>query len=132
VKKKEEYYKDICFEHGRRETREYYVENDISWRKERHPGWKGLNGIGACVSTVEEKGNTTTAISYSIYSRAGMQAEEYGKNQRAHWGIENSLRWMLDIGFREDESRMRSENAAENVNVLRHIRTNLLHQSTST
>jgi predicted transposase YbfD/YdcC len=130
-KKKEGYYKDICFEHGRRETREYYVENDIRWIKERHPGWKGLNGIGACVSTVEEKGKTATAISYSIYSRVGMQAEEYGKNKRAHWGIENSLHWVLDIGFREDESRMRSENAAENVNVLRHIGTNLLKQEKS-
>ena len=50
-----------------------------------------------------------------------MGAKEYGKSKRAHWGIENSLHWVLDIGFREDESRIRSGNAAENVNVLRHI-----------
>ena len=74
---------------------------------------------------------TTTAVSYSIYSRAGMGAEEYGKNKRFHWGIENSLHWVLDIGFREDESRMRAGNAAENVNVLRHIGTNLLKQEKS-
>ena len=49
-----------------------------------------------------------------------MGAEEYGKCKRAHWGIENSLH-LLDIGFREDESRIRAGNAAENVNVLRHI-----------
>lgn len=125
------YYKDICFDHGRQETREYYVENNIGWLKADHPEWKGLGGIGACVSTVTEKGRTTKTISYSIYSRSGTGAEEYGRNKRAHWGVENSLHWVLDIGFREDESRMRAGNAAENVNVLRHIGTNLLKQEKS-
>ncbi len=55
-----------------------------------------------------------------------MKAEEYGKSKRAHWGIENSWHWVLDIGFREDESRIRAGNTAENVNVLRHIGTKLL------
>ena len=131
LEKEGRYYKEICFEHGRQETREYYVENNICWLKENHSGWKGMRGIGACISTVTERGKTTTSISYSIYSRAGMDAEEYGKSKRAHWGIENSLHWVLDIGFREDESRMRSGNAAENVNVLRHIGTNLLKQEKS-
>ena len=131
LEKEGRYYKEICFEHGRQETREYYVENNICWLKENHSGWKGMRGIGACISTVTERGKTTTSISYSIYSRAGMDAEEYGKSKRAHWGIENSLHWVLDIGFREDESRMRTGNAAENVNVLRHIGTNLLKQEKS-
>ena len=131
LEKEGSYYKEICFEHGRQETREYYVENNICWLKENHSGWKGMRGIGACISTVTERGKTTTSISYSIYSRAGMDAEEYGKSKRAHWGIENSLHWVLDIGFREDESRMRAGNAAENVNVLRHIGTNLLKQEKS-
>ena len=131
LEKEGRYYKEICFEHGRQETREYYVENNICWLKENHSGWKGMRGIGACISTVTERGKTTTSISYSIYSRAGMDAEEYGKSKRAHWEIENSLHWVLDIGFREDESRMRAGNAAENVNVLRHIGTNLLKQEKS-
>lgn len=129
--KESRHYKEVCFDHGRQETREYYVENEIGWLKANHPEWKGLSGIGACVSTVTEKGVTTKTISYSIYSRSGMGAEEYGKCKRAHWGVENSLHWVLDIGFREDESRMRAGNAAENVNVLRHIGTNLLKQEKS-
>jgi len=131
LEKEGRYYKDICFEHGREEIREYYVESNIGWLKTNHPEWKGLEGIGACVSTVTEKGETTIAISYSIYSRSGMDAEEYGKSKRAHWGVENGLHWTLDIGFREDESRIRAGNAAENVNVLRHIGINLLRQETS-
>lgn len=50
---------------------------------------------------------------------------------KAHWGIEDSLHWVLDIRFLEDRSRMRAENAAENVNVRRHIGTNPLKQEKS-
>lgn len=125
------YYKDLCKEHGRIEKREYYVENDIEWLRQRHPEWEGLAGIGACVSTVTEKGNTVTVVNYAIYSRKGMTAAEYGKSERSHWGIENSLHWVLDIAFREDESRIRAGNAAENMNMARHIGVNLLKQEKS-
>ena len=83
------------------------------------------------MATVTENGKTTTALSYSIYSQEEMKAEEYGKGKRAHWGIENSLHWVLDIGFREDESRMRAGNAGENMNVIRHMGVNLLKQEKS-
>lgn len=125
------YHKDICADHGRIEKREYYAENNISWLRERHPEWEGLAGIGACVSTVTEKGKTVTSTNYCIYSRQGMTAAEYGKSARAHWGIENSLHWVLDISFREDESRIRAGNAAENMNTARHIGVNLLKQEKS-
>lgn len=125
------YYKDICFSHGRMEVREYYVENDIQWLTRSCPGWEGLSGIGACISKVTEKGKTTEAVGYSIYSCKGMTAEAYGKGKRAHWGIENSLHWVLDIGFGEDGSRIRAGNAAENMNIVRHIGLNLLKQEKS-
>lgn len=131
LEKEGRYSREMDFDHGRQEIREYYVENDIEWLKGNHPGWKGLNGIGACISTITERGVTTTAVSYSIYSQEGLEAKAYGRERRSHWGIENSLHWVLDIGFREDESRMRAGNAAENVNVLRHIGTNLLKQEKS-
>lgn len=131
LEQKEVYYKEICGDHGRIETREYYVSDDIDWLMQGHGGWEGLKGIGACVSSVTEKGRTTKTISYSIYSIPAMTAEKYGRSKRAHWGIENSLHWVLDIGFREDESRIRAGNAAENMNVARHIGINLLKQEKS-
>ena len=47
---------------------------------------------------------------------------------RAHWGIENQVHWVLDIAFREDDSRLRKGNGAQNFAVLRHIALNLLKQ----
>lgn len=71
------------------------------------------------------------AVNYAIYSRKGMTAAEYGKSERAHRGIENSLHRVPDIAFREDESRIRAGNAAENMNMARHIGVNLLKQEKS-
>jgi predicted transposase YbfD/YdcC len=50
---------------------------------------------------------------------------------RGHWGIENSLHWVLDVGFREDESRMRNQHSPENFALVRHIALNLLKQERS-
>ena len=53
-------------------------------------------------------------------------AKAFGDGVRAHWGIENSVHWVLDIAFREDESRVRTGNASENLATTRHIALNLL------
>lgn len=122
------YFKDICNDHGRLEIREYYIEKDISWMTDALKEWKGLHGIGACRSTVEENDSVTNSISYTIFSDPAMTAEKYGKYKRNHWQIENSLHWCLDIAFNEDQSHMRKGNAAENMNILRHMCLNMLKQ----
>ena len=60
-----------------------------------------------------------------------MTASQILEAKRSHWGIENQLHWVLDMQFREDESRARSDHSAENLNVLRHWAYNLLKSDTS-
>lgn len=122
------YFKDICNDHGRLETREYYIEKDIGWMADALKEWKGLSGIGACRSTTEAEGSVASTVSYAIFSSPEMTAKKYGKYKRGHWGIENSLHWCLDIAFNEDQSRMRKGYAAENMNILRHMCLNMLKQ----
>lgn len=132
-KKKEElakenkYFKTLDNSHGRYEKREYYVSNNVEWLAKDHK-WKGLNGIGLCVSERDEGEKKTVEYSYAIYSIRECSAKEFAKYKRGHWGIENSLHWVLDIAFREDESRVRKDHSAENLNIVRHMTLNLLKQ----
>ena len=50
---------------------------------------------------------------------------------RSHWEIENLLHWVLDMGFRENERRMRKGNSAENLSILRGMAIDLLSQDKS-
>ena len=60
-----------------------------------------------------------------------MTASQILEAKRSHWGMENKLHWVLDMQFREDESRARTDNSAENLNVLRHWAFNLLKADSS-
>ena len=55
--------------------------------------------------------------------------QQIGEGIRAHWGVENSLHYVLDVTFRQDKSRMRTGNAAENLGVLRHLAMNILRDA---
>ena len=90
-----------------------------------------LAGIGVIFCKIEQTGKVSEQAHYFIYSRKGMTASQVLDAKRSHWGIENQLHWVLDMQFREDESRARSDNSAENLNVLRHWAYNLLKSETS-
>ena len=125
IKNTANYHKNIDKGHGRNEIRECYIYNNVEWidRKNR---WKNLQGIGMIWSHIEENGIKSEQKHYFIYSLKDKSAKEIMKLKRNHWSIENNLHWVLDMAFREDESRARMENSAENFNVLRHIALNIL------
>ena len=130
LKEKQQYFHTLDKDHGRLEKREYYVIDDIDWLSQRS-AWPELQGIGLSVLTRTVGETTSVEYHYDIHSIKDCTAEAFGKYKRSHWGIENSLHWVLDIAFREDESRCREGNSAENLNILRHMTLNLLKQEQS-
>ena len=64
-------------------------------------------------------------------SSLNLDAKKFGDSVRSHWGIENSLHWILDVALHEDDCRIRKDNAPQNFAVLRHIAVNLLGKEKS-
>jgi predicted transposase YbfD/YdcC len=115
--------------HGRVETRTYDVIGNAGWLDPQGK-WGGLEAIGRVVSERIIKGNKSKEARYYILSQR-LSAEEFAKASRNHWGIENSLHWILDMAFNEDECRIHAGFAAENFVRLRHIALHLLKQGVS-
>ena len=121
----ENYYKTIEKGHGRIETRECIISEEISWLHNKS-AWKDLHGVGVIYCTIEKNGVISKQSHYFIYSCMGLNAKQIMKYKRNHWTVENNLHWVLDMAFREDESRARKDNSAENFNVIRQIAFNIL------
>jgi predicted transposase YbfD/YdcC len=73
------------------------------------------------------KRKTTIETRYYISSLPN-NAKKMGESVRSPWGIENSLHWVLDVGFREDDCRIRKDNDPQKLAMIRHISLNLLNQ----
>lgn len=118
--------KTVEKDHGRIETREYVITSDIDWilGKENR---KGIKSIGMVKSERDTGGKVSTETRYYITSLES-DAEVFAHAVRGHWGIENSVHWVSDVAFREDECRIRKGYAAENFAIIRHIALNLLRK----
>jgi predicted transposase YbfD/YdcC len=131
------YHKDTHKGHGRIEIRECWTISDPSclamlahwedWaqlrtvvrvRAQRHAGDTCTTEERYYISSLPDAGSSTAVRALGAV--------------RSHWGIENCLHWVLDMAFREDESRVRKDHGDENLAVLRHIALNLLRQDKQT
>lgn len=122
-----DYAKTVEKSHGRIEVRECYATTDIDWLPQKSE-WCGIAGIGMIISNIQVIGEEQNerAVHYVIYSKSDMTVSQLLKAKRRHWSVENSLHWVLDVDFGEDNMRMRTGFAAENMNTLRHLALNLL------
>jgi predicted transposase YbfD/YdcC len=109
--------------HGRIEVRRYYLATCLDTLP-RPSRWKGIKSIGMVESVRIENGKTSTECRHYVNSIVDVNA--FGRAVRGHWGVENCLHWVLDVIFKEDESRIRTGHSPANFNVVRQIAINLL------
>ena len=117
--------------HGRIDDRDYAVTGDVQWLCQRHPHWNTIQSIGLVDSCREVKGKVTCERRYFI-SILPANAEEFARSVRSHWGIENSLHYVLDVSFGEDRSRICKGKGPENMSIIRKIVQTIARSDTET
>jgi predicted transposase YbfD/YdcC len=122
--------------HGRLETRRCVVSHDVAWLKEQGQEWRDLSSIVMLESTRafingKRRGECSIERRYYISSLPAKPAR-LAQLIRDHWSIENSMHWVLDMAFAEDDSRIRVGNGAENFATLRRMALNRLKQDAAT
>jgi predicted transposase YbfD/YdcC len=117
-------------DHDRIEERGCWATDDIDWLRKLHADWPALRSIVMIRAQRTLNGETSTETRYFISSLAA-NARQLAEAVRAHWGIENRLHWVLDMTFREDESRIRKDNAPHNAAILKHMALNMLKKTPS-
>ena len=111
-------------DHGRLETRRYWQSDQLDWFADR-PKWEGLRSVGVVQSIRQINGQSSVERRYFL-SSLKLDAETFARAVRGHWGVENKVHWVMDVCFREDQSRARAGYAAENLATLRRLALNLL------
>src|SRR5450631_2892578 len=113
-------------DHGRIETRTTTVIHDIAWLQERHD-WPGLKGV-VMIESIREINDKIERETRFYVTSLVLLADQLGPIIRSHWAVENSLHWVMDMVFRDDECRVRTDHAPANFTTLKHMATNLLRR----
>jgi len=118
--------------HGRIEIRQAWVITDAATLRSLDPDgrWPDLHCIGMVQAERRVGAKVSHETRYYISSLAA-SARTLNDAVRSHWGIENKVQWVLDLAFREDESRARTGESARNMAVLRHLALNLLRREST-
>jgi len=114
-------------DHGRIEIRTTTVIHDVAWLQQRH-NWPGLKRIVMVESYRESDGKIEQETRFSLTSLL-LTAAQLGSIVRSHWAIENSLHWVMDMIFRDDECRVRTDHAPANFTTIKHMALNLLRNA---
>ncbi len=114
-------------DHGRIETRTTSVIHDVAWLQERHR-WPGLAAI-VVVDSIRELGGKVERETRFYITSLLLSAAQIGLMVRDHWAIENSLHWVMDMTFRDDECRVRTDHAPANFTTIKHMAHNLLRRA---
>jgi predicted transposase YbfD/YdcC len=124
--------KSVCVEknHGRIETRRAAFVPDVSWMdKPVREQWKKLSAVGMIEAEQQIKGKVSIERRYFIMSTGIKTVEQFAHAARAHWGVE-SMHWVLDVTFREDDCRVRKGHAARNFSAIRKFALSALRTDT--
>jgi len=116
--------------HGRIEQRTVSVIGEVDWLDgdRRFPGELRLPAA-SCVIRVDSRAELSDRCRQETryyISSARLTAEQAADAVRGHWGIENRLHWVLDVVFKDDQSRLRKGHGAKNMAVVRHFAINLV------
>ncbi|WP_155253149.1 ISAs1 family transposase, partial [Burkholderia cepacia] len=123
-------YREVEKDHGRIETRRCLVSDVMNtWRAAAL--WPGMRSI-AMVEATREIGETVSVERRYYVSSLPADATRIAHAVRSHWRIENSMQWVLDVAFGEDQCRVWVEHGAQNFAILRRITMNLLRKDTQT
>jgi predicted transposase YbfD/YdcC len=124
-----DYHRTVNKGHGRLEIRECWTLTDLDAFDyvRQLDAWAELN-TAVMIRAERRIGDETSQETRYYISSLSHDAGRMLEAVRSHWCIENQLHWVLDVAFREDDSRVRQANAAENLAILRHVALNLLKQ----
>ena len=110
-------------DHSRIETRTTTVIHDVAWLQGRH-NWPGLNAV-IIVESTREIGDKIERETRLYITSLTLPASLLAPIVRSHWAIENGLHWVLDMVFRDDECRLRTDHAPANFCTIKHMAQNL-------